>query len=222
MKMTVARLLNIVLVMLMALMVMVNVTSSSLPYDSWSDINDDGKIDIKDIGDVAARYGSYGTPINKTDLLLELQAKIDSLNATVMELVATVNSLNNTVIFLNETVVYLNSTGLGGRTYDSGWFAVGKNIDYDLTHNLGTTSLIVSLWFSKTNDGSDRCYGPAPLSWREHNPEHVSGVTVAEITSSMIRVRTGNDFRIPKATPGGDAYDNLSSGYVRVIALAIE
>jgi len=67
--------------------------SSPLPYDPWADINDDGKIDIKDIAYVAARFGAIGTPINKTALLLylnktvrELQAKIDSLNASIIEL----------------------------------------------------------------------------------------------------------------------------------------
>lgn len=176
-------------------------TTSSSEYDPWVDLNDDGVIDSTDLGMLGVAWGSTGTPINKTALLLELQSRIDSLNATVN---------------------YLISTGLDARRYDSGWFAVGKNSNYDKTHNLGTTSLIVSLWFSKTSDGSQRCYGPAPLSWREHNPECVSGVTVAEITPTMIRIRTGNDFRIPSASPGADAYDQLSSGYVRVIAIAID
>jgi hypothetical protein len=41
--------------------------SGQLPYDEWSDItgpdgDSDGKIDIRDIGDVAARFGTLGNP----------------------------------------------------------------------------------------------------------------------------------------------------------------
>lgn len=39
-----------------------------LPYDPWADIDDNGKIDIKDLAYSAARYGAVGTPINKTAL----------------------------------------------------------------------------------------------------------------------------------------------------------
>jgi hypothetical protein len=34
--------------------------SSAVGYDSWADINDDGKIDMRDIGYTAAMYGAFG------------------------------------------------------------------------------------------------------------------------------------------------------------------
>jgi len=46
-------------------------------------VNDDGIIDIVDIVSLAIRFGEEGTPINKTELLLELQDRIDSLNLTL-------------------------------------------------------------------------------------------------------------------------------------------
>jgi len=55
----------------------VGVTASE--YDPWLDTNDDGDIDIFDVVDVATRYGTTGTPINKTALLLELQSSVDSI-----------------------------------------------------------------------------------------------------------------------------------------------
>lgn len=202
-------------------------------YDPWYDINDDGKIDLKDYFGIGLKYGTEGTPINKTALLLDLQARLNALNASILDfgayfetrisdLEAQIDQMSATIAELTTKLNTLNATKLDALKYDSGWFVVGTNGDYDKTHNLGTTSLVVSLWFSESADGSQRCYGPAPLSWREHNPEYVSGVTVAEITTTMIRIRTGNDFRIPSASPGGDAYDYLTSGYVRVVALAIE
>ncbi len=59
-------------------------------YDPWCDFDDDGDIDIYDIVDIAGRYGTTGTPINKTALLYnvndtftELLSRIDSLNASL-------------------------------------------------------------------------------------------------------------------------------------------
>jgi hypothetical protein len=48
-------------------------------YDHWLDINDDGTIDMKDIATVARAYGTYGTAINKTELLLELEQRISDV-----------------------------------------------------------------------------------------------------------------------------------------------
>jgi len=44
-------------------------------------LNDDGRIDIQDLARVSVAFGTYGTAINKTELLLELEARIDALNA---------------------------------------------------------------------------------------------------------------------------------------------
>jgi len=51
--------------------------SSRHEYDPWLDINDDGKIDIVDIGEIALAFGTSGTPINKTGLLLGANAIAD-------------------------------------------------------------------------------------------------------------------------------------------------
>ncbi len=48
-------------------------------YDPWIDTNDDGIINYQDLYNLAAIYGTSGAPINKTDLLLELEARIASL-----------------------------------------------------------------------------------------------------------------------------------------------
>jgi hypothetical protein len=106
-------------------------------YDPWYDINDDGKIDLKDYYGVGLKYGTEGTPINKTDLLLQLMTKIDLLNATMIE-------QQNIINVLNETIIYLNNTRmLGAPDYDSGWQSIPLGIALYLTHNLNTTELVV-------------------------------------------------------------------------------
>jgi hypothetical protein len=61
-------------------------TEEQLPYDPWVDINDDGIIDLYDLSNIGSRWETTGTPINKTGLLLELQAEVDSLNSSLTEL----------------------------------------------------------------------------------------------------------------------------------------
>jgi hypothetical protein len=55
-------------------------------YDPWKDINDDGKLDILDIVLITGQYAASGTPIDKTALLLELEDRIENLNASLTEL----------------------------------------------------------------------------------------------------------------------------------------
>lgn len=83
MKITSSMLLNIMLLtILSASFFLVNTTANtsnyetaSAKYDPWRDLNDDGIINIYDVVMVTGIYGSTGTPINKTALLLtRLQA----------------------------------------------------------------------------------------------------------------------------------------------------
>lgn len=53
-------------------------------YDPWLDLNDDGVINVVDLQLLALIFGTSGKPIDKTALLLELEARIDSLNATLL------------------------------------------------------------------------------------------------------------------------------------------
>jgi len=58
-------------------------SSSNGVYDPWMDLNDDGVIDSTDLGMLGSAWGTTGTPINKTALLLELQAKVEALETRV-------------------------------------------------------------------------------------------------------------------------------------------
>jgi len=63
------------LAFLLTATLLVGVTSSA-EYDPWMDVNDDGIIDIVDIVNLAIRFGEEGTPINKTELLLDLLERV--------------------------------------------------------------------------------------------------------------------------------------------------
>jgi len=123
--------------------------ASSYQYDPWKDLNDDGKIDGKDIAWVAKLYNTQGTPINKTALLLELQARIDSLNASVVQLQQRTNELETQLIILN-------ATKLGTPGYDSGWVysPSGQDWHHVFTHDLDTTNVLVYLIGLDSETGS--------------------------------------------------------------------
>jgi hypothetical protein len=65
-------------------------SQTTFQYDPWADINDDGKIDAKDIGYVCRLFGKTGDPVNKTALLY-------NVNATLTELLSRIDQLNTSV-----------------------------------------------------------------------------------------------------------------------------
>jgi len=68
-------------------------TTSSNEYDPWVDINNDGTIDIFDLAALALDFGAEGEPVNKTELLLSLLSRMESLEARVETLEAEVANL---------------------------------------------------------------------------------------------------------------------------------
>jgi len=59
-------------------------------YDPWFDANDDGKIDMKDVAAAARAFGSSGTPVNKTALILGTDTILPALYAAVKDSVVMV------------------------------------------------------------------------------------------------------------------------------------
>jgi len=80
-------------------------------YDPWLDLDDSGTIDGTELASVARAFGTYGTSINKTALLLELQARIGSLNASFLSseayLTTRINTLETTVVQLQDKTTSL-------------------------------------------------------------------------------------------------------------------
>jgi len=93
---------------------------ATIGYDPWIDLDDDGIIGPDDLALLAGQYGTSGEPINKTELLLDLQARVEALE--------------------NQSVP---SGYIGPPAYDSGWISISQGQQLLLTHNLNTTEVLV-------------------------------------------------------------------------------
>lgn len=72
---------NIVLttILLTSMFFLATRSASTVEYDHWIDYNDDGKIDLVDLYQIILNYGAEGLPINKTELLLDIQTRLERL-----------------------------------------------------------------------------------------------------------------------------------------------
>lgn len=91
-------------------------SSTKPPYDPWLDTDDNGQIDMGDIVAVVDAFGAKGDPINKTELLIEvnntyteLLNTIDSCNASLLDLQGRVAVLESISLPLNDTITKLQS-----------------------------------------------------------------------------------------------------------------
>jgi hypothetical protein len=141
-----------------------------------------------------------GTPINKTELLLQLLNRLDQLNATVIEQQNTINNLNQTVAYLNETVTILNSTGLRAPDYDSGWRSVPAGSLIYLTHNLNTTELLV-YFMGKYDYGNEwihqYCFGGSSGNPHDLTSEYGAWWALTNTTINLYRGSLDNVSGMP-------------------------
>ena len=115
----------------------VAVTSPNVSsYDPWLDLNDDGIIDVNDLQILALIYATSGEAINKTALLLELEARLDSLNASL--LTDYYNKIESDVIFVDAS----GDTITGYLDVDSGTLYVD---DVNNRVGIGKTNPIYTL-----------------------------------------------------------------------------
>ena len=114
-------------------------TTGTGEYDPWLDTNDDGEIDIYDIVAMCNIYGTKGTPINKTELLLDLLERVEALE--------------------NQS---LPEGFITAPAYDSGWVEMDPGPLW-LTHNLNTRELFIYVLGREDDDSKihQRYYGGA-------------------------------------------------------------
>lgn len=137
----------------------------SFEYDPWLDANDDGKINIIDVSYVAKLFGTSGTPINKTDMLLELQSRVQDLEAQVEALEAYGTNLPEIHQTVKESVVLVRGVTTSGTVQGSGFVYEFNESMYVITNNHvvhGTTSSSVT--FSNGNGYAATVVGTDPYA----------------------------------------------------------
>jgi len=116
------------------------VPTRSIPsqsYDPMFDWNGDGKIGPADFAYLSTIFGANGTYVNVTTSILDLQTKINSLNASLISLESKVNSLNNLTVPYNSTHIDYDAT-----TETIGWGDV-DNLNLSITLDKASCLLIM-------------------------------------------------------------------------------
>ncbi len=114
----------------------------------------------------------------------------------------------------------------GLTKYDSGWFSVAVGSEYSKTHNLGTTMLMLTLYYSSDSAGASDVHlcGHTDTDIGGGSDNDNVGAGVSDVTTTTLKVRTGkNGVAFFLYNSSGQADDNGPlTGYLRVVALALE
>jgi hypothetical protein len=99
-------------------------------------------------------------------------------------------------------------------SYDSGWFSAVANHQYSLTHGLGTTALLINVYYS-SNGTTDM---NQLYDYRGDGTGNLYGTKVNSITTTTFVVQTGADgvAVLIGATGAGETHQ---TGYLRIIAV---
>ena len=119
------------------------------------------------------------------------------------------NASSNIITITNDDIPQL-------RTYDSDWFAVGLNTTYTKSHSLGTTEVLAKVWFSNSSTGASNVFE------QYYDMDYTNaGIQLQELTTSQVTLRTQVGIVARKMGAGG-AQTDYTSGYARIIILALE
>lgn len=111
--------------------------------------------------------------------------------------------------------------GTIGETYDSGWFAVTTSQVYVKTHDLGTTACLVGIYFAENSDGTGwMAYDLVRFGSTDGGAE-TNGIILNGLTTTTVSVATGNH-RVFQGADASGVWQNLSSGYARIVMIALE
>jgi len=105
------------------------------------------------------------------------------------------------------------------KTYDSGWFYVTSSQSYNFNHNLGTTKLLINLYFATDTSGSNMTVVPS-LEETKGTGIGNNGGQVTNITPTSLTVSTSTSNVCRRIIYGSVTMYN--DGYYRVIAVALE
>jgi S1-C subfamily serine protease len=190
-------------------------------YNPWVDVNDDGIINIVDITEVARLFGTTGTSINKTALLLELQSQIQNLEAKVQALEVGGETLSQIYESVKDSVVMIKGTISGGTVQGSGFVYDFNGSMFVVTNNHvvhGTTSLSVTFsdgdGYAATVKGTDPY---ADLAVLTVNAPETEFKPIEVVSSSTLNV---GDVAIAVGNPYG-LISSMTTGIVSALGRTI-
>jgi len=103
------------------------------------------------------------------------------------------------------------------KVYDSGWFAVTTATTYTKTHNLGTTKVLIQIWYSTSSNGSNAI----KIDQNAGGAHDGYTVSVINLTTTSLGLQTGaSNVCVYFNSSGNEAY--YASGYYRIIMLGLE
>lgn len=108
-------------------------------------------------------------------------------------------------------------------TYDTGWRFFGTGDFRTFTHNLGTTKLVVKVYFATTSSGASMQEVVNTLyNYTDGTTDLRIGAVVKAINSTNLSVQTGDrGITTVLDSPDGNAVARYTSGYLRVIVIAL-
>jgi len=172
-------------------------------YDPWRDLNDDGTIDIFDVVSIASVFGTSGTPINKTALILELQSTVQILEAKVESLEGGSTVLPDLCEKVKDSVVLIRGTTAQGTVQGSGFVYNFSETMFVITnYHVVEETTTISVTFANGNgyaaevEGTDPYADLAVLSVaapvEEFLPLGVASSSELRVGSSVVAI--GNPF----------------------------
>lgn len=107
------------------------------------------------------------------------------------------------------------------KVYDSGWFAASAGTIYTKTHNLGTTKVILSLYYSDTSDGSGDVVLCAGGWMADGALAAAMQFTIVDLTTTAV-LMGGNAACLVRYYDKNFNIQTPASGYARIVMLALE
>ena len=105
------------------------------------------------------------------------------------------------------------------KVYDSDWFAVSLGSTVVKTHDLGSTKIIVALYFATSDVGANM--ETVNLAVIGTNPSDTYGGNIQNITTTQLTVQAGYVAVQCGLNSSGELTGSAADGFYRVIAMKL-